>query len=365
MDFSLDDDQQAVADLAKQILDDNATNEREREIEQADGPRFDRALWEEVAKAGLLGIAVPEAQGGAGLGFLEVALILEQVGRTTAPIPILESVVLGALPIAHFGSTDQKERWLPRAARGESILTAALVEDAPTRARSDGEGYRLSGCKLCVPALQIADCVLVPAEVEDAGPAVFLVDPKAEGVRITPLETTTGQPEALLELDGVKVAAADVLGGLGAGEQVVEWTQLRATSALCMVALGACESALELTAEYTKTRKQFDQPIAMFQAVGHRAADAYIDTEAIRLTARQAAWRIGAGLDAAKQVAVAKFWAAEGGHRVTLAAQHLHGGVGVDREYPLHRYYLYARQIELTLGGSSLQLRRLGQLLAE
>ena len=126
-----------------------------------------------------------------------------------------------------------------------------------------------------------------------------------------------------------------------------------------------CEEALSLTAEYTKTRKQFDQPIAMFQAVGHRAADAYIDTEAIRLTSWQAAWRIGAGMPAEAEVAVAKFWAAEGGKRVVHAAQHLHGGVGVDRDYPLHRYFLYAKQLELTLGGATRQLLAIGRMLAD
>ena len=131
-----------------------------------------------------------------------------------------------------------------------------------------------------------------------------------------------------------------------------------------MVSLGACESALEMTSEYIKTRKQFDQPIAMFQAVGHRAADAFIDTEAIRLTSWQAAWRISAGLDAEKQVAVAKFWCAEGAKRVVHAATHLHGGVGVDTEYPLHRYFLYARHLELALGGGTPQLLKLGKLLA-
>ena len=126
-----------------------------------------------------------------------------------------------------------------------------------------------------------------------------------------------------------------------------------------------CEEALRLTAEYTKTRKQFDQPIAMFQAVGHRAANAYIDTEGIRLTTWQACWRLAEGLPAEAAVAVAKFWAAEAGQRVVHAAQHLHGGVGVDREYPLHRYFLWAKQLELTLGGATRQLLRLGKLLAD
>jgi alkylation response protein AidB-like acyl-CoA dehydrogenase len=130
------------------------------------------------------------------------------------------------------------------------------------------------------------------------------------------------------------------------------------------MATGVCEEALRMTAEYTKTREQFDRAIATFQAVGQRAADAYIDTEAVRLTALQAMWRLDAGLPAAEEVAIAKFWTAEGGQRVVHAAQHLHGGIGVDRDYPLHRYFLWAKQIELTLGGTTPQLLRLGAMLA-
>jgi alkylation response protein AidB-like acyl-CoA dehydrogenase len=371
MDFSYSEEQQAILDLAKQILGDGTSQEQLREIERADGPRFDRELWSQLAKAGLLGIAVAEEYGGAGLGFLEVAGIVEQVGRTTAPIPFLETVVLGALPIAEFGTAEQQRSWLPRVANGEAVLTAALVEPEgdlvrpTTAARPDGDGWKLTGTKICVPAGPLADLVLVPAAVEGGGVRVFLVDPAAEGVTRTPLDTTSGQPEARIELAGVGVGAADALGETGQGAAIISWINERATAALASLAVGVCEEALRLTAEYAKTRKQFDQPIATFQAVGHRAADAYIDTEGIRLTALQAAWRISAGLRSAAQVAVAKVWAAEAGQRVVHAAAHLHGGIGVDKEYPLHRYFLYAKQLELTLGGATPQLVKLGALLAE
>jgi alkylation response protein AidB-like acyl-CoA dehydrogenase len=371
MDFAYTEEQQEVLDLAAKILREGATHERQKEIERGGGPRFDRKLWQQLAEAGLLGVAIPEAYGGAGLGFLEVAGIVEQVGRTTAPVPLLETVVLGALPLAEFGSPEQKGRWLPRVASGEAILTAALVEPEGTSRRprtlaaSDSGGFRLSGTKLAVPAGPLADAVLVPAATSDGGASVFLVDPRAEGASVEPLATTSGQPEACLRLEGVRATAGDVLGAPGAGPAIVAWITERATAALAALTLGVCEAALRLTAEYAKTRKQFDQPIAMFQAVGQRAADAYIDTEGIRLTALQAAWRIAAGLPAAREVAVAKLWAADAGHRVVHTAQHLHGGIGVDRDYPLHRYFLYARQTELTLGGASQQLRRLGRLLAE
>ncbi|MGY8736379.1 MAG: acyl-CoA dehydrogenase family protein, partial [bacterium] len=136
-------------------------------------------------------------------------------------------------------------------------------------------------------------------------------------------------------------------------------------AALCNMALGCCEAALAMTAEYSKTRKQFDQPIAMFQSVAHRQADAYIDTQAVRLSALEVAWMISVGRDAREEVAIAKHFAADAGYRVTFSAQHIHGGVGVDREYPVHRYYIYARHIELMLGGSTHHMRRLGKMLAE
>lgn len=362
MDFSLSEDQQAIAELASQILSDQATHERQREIEQADGPRFDPELWREVAKAGLLGVPIPEANGGAGLGYLEVAAILEHVGRHTAPIPLLETLVLGALPLAEFGSEAQKATWLSKVAAGDAVLTAALVGDAPVRAQRDGNGLALHGERLFVPAAELADAVLVPAE-EDRGLSFFLVDPRASGITLEELVTTSAQPESKVVLDGVPVAASDRVGPAGAGDRIASWIELRAKSAACMVALGACRSALDLTSDYIKTRKQFDQPIAMFQAVGHRAADAYVDNEAVALTAWQAAWRIDAGLDAERQVAVAKFFAAEAGKRVVHAAQHLHGGVGVDREYPLHRYFLYLRHLELVLGSGTEHLLKLGKLL--
>ncbi len=371
MDFSYTEQQSAILDLAAQILADGTSQERLREVERAQGPRIDRALWGRFAEAGLLAAAIPEAYDGAGLGFVEVAGILERIGRRAAPIPYFETVVLGALPLAQFGSDAQRRDWLPRVARGEAILSAALSEPEgdprrpTTTATPDSGGFRLVGTKLCVPAAELADVLLVPAATGDGRVGVFLVDPKAAGVRLTPLATTAGWPEARVDLDGAHVAAEDALGDARGGAAVLEWILLRAQAGLASLALGHCAEALRLTAEYAKTRKQFDQPIAMFQAVGHRAADAYIDLEAIRLTVLQAAWRISEGLPAEKQVAVAKYWACAAGQRVVHAAQHLHGGIGVDREYPLHRHFLAVKQLELSLGGSTPQLLRLGDLLAD
>lgn len=371
MDFSFTDEQQAIAALAKQILTDGATPERLRQLERSGGHRFDRDLWRRLAEAGLVGIAVPEAHGGGGLGFVELMLVLEQIGRTTAPVPYLETAVLGALAVAEFGSAAQRASTLPGVVSGETILTAALVEGesdslAPTTtARRAGSDWVLAGSKLCVPAAQIAHRVLVPAATGPDTVGVFLVDPAAPGVVVTSLETTSGQPEARVDLQDVRVGAAAVLGDPTEGRRIVAWMVERAHAALAAVALGCCEEALRLTSEYVKTRKQFDQPIAMFQSVAHRTANAYIDTEGIRLTVWQAASRLASDGSAPAEVALAKFWGAEAGHRIVHAAQHLHGGIGVDLDYPLHRYFLYARQLELTLGGATAQLRTIGRWLAE
>jgi 3-oxocholest-4-en-26-oyl-CoA dehydrogenase beta subunit len=368
VDFGLNEEQEAVRDLARRILGDRTTPERLKQLEAGEDP-FDRSTWRELAEAGLLGIGLPEDLGGGGLGLLEVCLLLEEVGRHVAPLPVLPSIVLGALPVAAFGTDGQRKELVPAAASGSTIFTAALVEagtapEAPaTTARRDGDRWRLDGVKLCVPAGMTAEVALVPAATDD-GVAVFIVEPTGSGVARERLDTTSGLPEARLELDGATVAADRVLAEPGRGETVLDWIVQRATVGLCATMVGVCEKALELTAEHTKTREQFERPLATFQAVAQRAADAYIDTEAVRLTAWQAAWRLSEGLAAADEVAVAKFWAAEGGQRVVHAAQHLHGGLGVDRDYPLHRYFLWAKQLELTLGGATASLLRLGRSLA-
>jgi alkylation response protein AidB-like acyl-CoA dehydrogenase len=169
----------------------------------------------------------------------------------------------------------------------------------------------------------------------------------------------------MMKLEGVVVDSGALVGSVGQGGEIIEFIDLRANAALCNLALGVCEAALDLTAEYSKTRKQFDQPIAMFQAVSHREADAYVDTQSIRLSALEVAWMISVGRDAREELAIAKHFASEAGYRVTFSAQHIHGGIGVDREYPVHRYYVYARHLELVLGGSTHHLRRLGKLIAE
>jgi alkylation response protein AidB-like acyl-CoA dehydrogenase len=370
MDFALDETQKAVSDLAKKIFSQRLGPDVLKKVE-ADESRFLRPLWKELATAGLLGTAIPESHGGSGQDFISLCALLEQVGAAVAPLPVFATLALGALPVAEFGSPDLRQRLLPGVAQGEAILSAALTEagsDDPRRpatsaVRKKGE-WLVSGTKICVPAAHLAERILVPARTSDTGVGIFLVDPRAPGVKIARQITTTGEPLGEVVLSDARVNDGDVLGHPEGGNDVLAWLLPRATVALCAMELGVVDRALRMTAEYTASRRQFDRPIATFQAVAQRVADAYIDVEAIRVATWHAAYRLSVGLPSAEAVAIAKFFSCEAGHRVVYAAQHLHGGIGFDLDYPLYRYYLWSKQIELTLGSAVTHLTRLGAELA-
>ena len=378
MDFNLSDEQTEIAELAARILTEKLPPERIKAIEtDPDGRWFAEDVWGELAKADLLGLALPEADGGGGFDFVAVALLLEQQGKTVAPLPLLETLVLGALPVARFGSTEQRARILPGVIAGSTVLTAALVEpgeyvvaDRPvTTATPDGDGWRIDGEKVFVTAAHLASTILVPARTGDGTLGVFLVDAGAPGLAMERNVALNDQPQWTLRFDGVVVGADDVLGnasngGPADGAEVVRFIVERAIAGLCSTEVGVCEAALRLTAAYVSEREQFGAKIGTFQAVAQRIADAYIDTEGIRLTALQAAWRLSEDLPAVDEVAIAKFWAADGGHRVVHAAQHLHGGIGMDTDYPVHRYFRWSKVIELSLGTATEHLRRLGERIA-
>jgi len=363
MDLSFTEEQQALRDLARKILEAEVTPGRLREVEA--GPEwFDRSLWSELARSGLLGVCVPEEHGGSGGGVLEACILLEEIGRTVAPIPAWPTLILGALPVARFGDAGVQGALLPGVASGEVNLTAALAEPreadpapVPVQAERRDASWVLKGSVPMVPASHLASRILVPARA-DAGTGIFLVDPRAEGVSTERQETTTGEPRFELTLSDASVD--EVLVEPGADDEAVRWLVERATVGLCAIAVGLAERALEMTAEYTTGREQFGRPLASFQAVQQRAADAYIDVQAMRWTMWEAAWRLSEELPASEHVAVAKFWAADGGYRVLASAQHLHGGIGVDVEYPLYRYTRWAKLVELTLGGAGRQLALLG-----
>lgn len=354
MDFSLTEEQQELGELARRILSDRVTHARLVELESGSWSVFDADAWRRLGEAGLTGVALPEDVGGGGQGFLELAVVVEEVGRAVAPVPAVPSLVTAYV----LGRAGLAADVLAGAAAATAVLTAAF--DAEVRAARDADGWSLDGECRFVPFGAEADLVAVPA----AGPrgTVLALLPKgAAGVAVTELATTNREPQAALRLAGVRLPAAAVV---SQADALVEDLRLHATAALAVEAAGVCRAALELTARYTATREQFGKPIASFQAVGQRAADAYIDAELVRLTAWQAAWRLAEGWPATDEVAVAKFWAGDGGMRCLHACQHLHGGIGVDLDYPMHRYFLWGKQIEHTLGTRTRALLGLGASLA-
>jgi len=368
MDFSLSETQESVRDLARQVFTGGVRHERLLELERS-GEWFDEELWKALVGAGLPAVAVPERCGGSGLGLLELCLVLEEQGRAVAPVPLFATSLCGALPIAEFGSEAQQDRWLRPLVDEGARLSAALVEPASTdpllprcEARREAGGWRLSGVKDCVAVADRAIAVLVPARTPD-GVGLFALDPRGAGVAQERQITTHREPQFRLTLEGARVADDAVLGAPGRGAAQLAWLVERATLGLAAIQLGVVQSALRDTAEYIAQRKQFGRPIATFQGVALRAADAWIDVEALRAVVMQAAWQASAGRDAAAAIRAAKWWAAEAGQRVVHTAQHLHGGIGSDIEYPVHRYFLWSKQNELLLGGASQQAARLGLLL--
>ncbi|HEX4019478.1 MAG TPA: acyl-CoA dehydrogenase family protein [Frankiaceae bacterium] len=357
MNFTLDESQAAVRELAAKIFADKANPERQRELEAA-GEAFDGRLWSDLATAGLLGIGLPEEYGGGGLGFVEVGLLLTEAGRRAAKLPLLSTLTTAAA-LAEFGPAELAKQWLPKVADGSAVLSAALATfpDPPLTVNASGT---LDGVASFVPSGMDADAILVFAGAPGAGSSAYLIDPAAAGVSRERQVTTAGAVEARVTLSGVQpLAPLD-----GDGAQVREWLREHVVAGLCAMAAGITAAALDLTTAYAREREQFGKPIAAFQAVAQRAADAFIDVKAIRLTALQACWRVASGLPAGEQVAVAKFWAADGGKRVMHAAQHIHGGIGVDKDYPLHRLFLSYTATELSLGGATEQLLLLSDELA-
>ncbi|WP_020671689.1 acyl-CoA dehydrogenase family protein [Amycolatopsis nigrescens] len=363
MDFALTEAQGDLGGLTRRILEDKVTPKSQGA--HGDG-RTDRALWTELASAGILDAALPSAVGGGGFGLLEQASVLIELGRAVAPVPYLPTITMAASALAEHGSGGQLERWLVPVLRGGLVLSAALPDAGSPcgfTAEREPAGWRLTGTQTAVLAAADADGFLVPAATPD-GIAVFLLAAETPGLEVLPQRTVDRGDAGLVQLSGALAGEDALLGEPGAG--VDERLRHHGTVGLCALQLGVLERALELTAGYARERKQFDHVIGGFQAVRQRLADAYVDVEAVRLTLWQAAWRLASGEpECDAEVATAKFWAAEAGHRVAHTAVHVHGGVGIDVDYPLHRYFVAAKRNEFALGGATAQLRGLGELLAD
>jgi 3-oxocholest-4-en-26-oyl-CoA dehydrogenase beta subunit len=366
MDFTFTTEQDEAAALAATILGDHCTNERQKAVE-AEGDRFDADLWRAIADAGLVGLHLPEQHGGGGFGLMELARVLVECGRVVAPVPLVTHGVAG-LALAVHGTPEQQAAWLPGAADGSTVLTAAVDEErealptAPsTTATQEGEGWRVNGSKSIVVEGTRAALYLVTASTP-RGSAVFLVRPDDAGVRVVAERATDGARVATVVLEDVALEADRLLGATDGS--VSSWLGERLLVATCAYHLGVVEGALALTSGSARTREQFGRPIGSFQAVAQRLADGFIDVLGARLTLWQAVWRLSEEMPAATEVAVAKLWATDAGHRLAHTTVHVHGGVGIDLDGEAHRFFTTAKRLEFSFGAGTQQALAVGRALA-
>ncbi|WP_053760647.1 MULTISPECIES: acyl-CoA dehydrogenase family protein [Streptomyces] len=376
MDFTFTEEQQAAAEAARGVFADVApdTVPSPALTTGAVAEGLDRALWDRLAAADLLGLLLDPEYGGADLDAIALCLVLRESAKVLARVPLLESCAAAAA-VQAYGGEELKSAVLAAAGRGETVLTVAAegrtgghdpAERAVTARRggADGADWILDGVQTAVPWAYDADFIVVPAHT-DADRSVLALIPRGhEGAVLAEQFSTTGERLGELRLESVRLPARYVISADGAWE----WLRELLATGTCALALGLGERVLRMTSDYTSKREQFGYPVATFQAVAVQAADRYIDLRAMEATLWQAAWRIGSGapgaLPTSGDVAVAKIWASEGVRRVVQTAQHLHGGFGADVDYPLHRYHAWAKHLELSLGPAAAHEEELGDLLA-
>lgn len=370
MDFVFTGEQDELRSLAAKVVSDHASPQRLSATERSDEP-FDRDLWQAAGGAGLLGAGIGDPFGG-GMGLTGTCIVLEELGRNVAPLPLWAGSCVVGSTLDRYGTEEQRQTLLPGICDGSVIVTAALEDPlvvpgsaagSGVRAEPDGAGWRLSGQKVAIPYLPQADRVMVAARCPDGSTGMFLLDPVSAGVTVLPGSSTTGEPLGTLELSEVRIDPGGAIGGRAG--QAASHAYRAGIAGLCAMAAGVLAGGLAVTAGYIAARHQFGRPIASFQGPAMRIADAYIDTQAVWVAAWSAIWQLDTGRPADEALAIAKFWAADGGQRAVHAFQHLHGGMGLDIDYPVHRYFQWAKALEVALGGASVQLERLGELLAE
>jgi alkylation response protein AidB-like acyl-CoA dehydrogenase len=352
VEFEFNEDQTAIRDLAAGVFDDYCADDQLQQFWRGDAD-YDAALWQQLRDTGLAALTLAEADGGSGLGMLELMLVLEQQGRRLAPVPLWRHQLATAALAAFAGPALKTAQLATLALDGLTDSRGLGLRAEPNR-----DGWRLHGRAVAVAYAEQAALVLLPAQTS-AGVRLFALAPTLPGIERVPGLLTQREPAADLHFDAVAVPNDAALDAAALG-----WLEPRAIAALAALQLGVSAEALRRAVAYTGERQQFGRPLASFQALSQKVADCYLDVEALRSTLWQLCWRLDAGLDTALAAPVAKSWACDCGHRVSHAAQHMHGGIGVDTSYPIHRFTLWSRALELSLGGVGAQLETLGRQLA-
>lgn len=359
MKLTLTEEQEMIKKTACDFLADKCPKTFVTQMEESE-TGYSRELWQEMAELGWMGLAFPEKYGGGDMDFLDLAVLLEEMGRACLPGPFFSTVVLGGLPILDVGSEEQKQEHLPKLIRGEKIFTLALTEpgyqnyDASSvtvEATPDDGNYIINGTKLFVPDANIADYLICVARTKpENGITIFLADTKNPRINCTILKTIAGDKLCEVVFDQMPVPKANILGQLNPGWSAVQKIIERAAVGKCCEMVGNIQRVLEMTVDYAKERKQFDRPIGSFQIIQHYCADMATDIDGARFSTYQAAWMLSEGLPCTKEVAIAKAWIGEASQRVIALAHQIHGAIGVTIEHDLHFYTRRAKAAELAFG---------------
>ena len=366
MDLALGETQQMLKNSARDFLSRECQPEVVRAMER-DERGYSTELWDQMITLGWTGLPFPEEHGGTAASFLDLAALLEEMGRALAPVPFFSTVVLGGLTVMEAGNDDQRRQIIPDICRGQALMTLAVLEESASysahgirlQAQEQGAGFVLNGTKMFVPDGQVADLMIVAARTSahtsesgnpEEGITLFLVPTASDGVEVNPQLTIASDRQARITFNNISVPASSVLGEVGGGWPILAHALQRAAAAKCVEMAGGSDAVLEMTLEYVKNRVQFGRPVGSFQAVQHHCANMATDVEGIRLVALQAAWRISEGEESAREVALAKAWVSDAYQRVCELAHQCHGAIGFTQEHNLQLYSRRARMQETAYG---------------
>jgi alkylation response protein AidB-like acyl-CoA dehydrogenase len=367
MDLALSEEQEMLWKSARDFLASKVPKTLVRQMEE-DEKGYVPELWKEMADLGWVGLPFPEQYGGGGFKFLDLVILLEEMGRACLPGPFLSTVVLGGMPVAEFGTEEQKKTILPKLCKGELIMTMALTEPSAkyeakavqVEAHHEADHYIINGTKLFVNDANVADKMIAVTRTAkkhnpEEGITLFLVDRKAHGVHVHPLKTIAGDKQCEVTFDKVKVPKTDILGKADHGwdivKKVMEWAALAKAAEM----QGGAQQVLEMTIQYGKDRVQFDRPIGSFQIIQHYMADMSIDVDSARVSLHKAAWMLSEGIPCRKEIAVIKGWLSEAYRRVTAQSHQIHGAIGFTKDHDLELYFRRAKAAELYFGDADFQ----------
>jgi len=371
MNLSFTEEQEMLRTSARDFLTKECPKSKVRELEE-DDKGYDSQMWHKMAELGWMGLVLPEQYGGSAGTFLDMVVLLEEMGKNILPAPFFSTIALCSIPILEFGSEEQKNTFLSPIAIGDTILALALTEPSATykplgiqlRATRDGDNYVLTGNKLFVSYANVADYLLVAARTNDGatpeeGITLFLVDTTNPGIKVEITPTIATDKQCEISFDNVKVPSNSVLGHVDNGWMIVDFILQRATILKCAEVLGSCQATLDLANSYAKERVQFDRPIGSFQAIQHKLADMMIEIEGTRYVLCEAAWRIDNGIDASLEISMAKVKVNEVYERTCIDGIQIHGAIGFTKDHDIGLYYRRVKAAQFALGDADFHRERI------